>query len=194
MTDTQTMQEMITGLQQKKKNLQADEAVFLKLSGINEQIEKAAQDSEEYKSELAEAKKKRDDAKAKKAAAVSAITAKIAGKMNAVLPFGEVVFMYEEIESGSRSMIIGWKAKKVENTVTPYNGLSGGEKQMFDAALANVLDADIIVVEAAELDDSNLIATLKELSKLDKQVLVNTCHSNVLEIEGIPKNFKIVEM
>lgn len=187
MNDIQTMQEMITGLQQKKKNLQADEAVFLKLSGINEEIEKASQDSEEYKVELAEAKKVRDDAKAKKAGAVSRITAKISEKMNAVLPWGESVFTYAEDDDGKRSMKIGWK---VDKKTTPYNGLSGGEKQMFDAALANVLDADIIVLEAAELDEFNLSETLFVLSKLDKQVLVNTCHF----VKDVPENFKIVEV
>jgi len=173
MSDVQTMKEMITGLKQKKKNLQADEAVFLKLSGINEEIEKANQDKSGFDEELTEAKGRRDDAKKQKAAAVGETTSQIAEKMNAVLPFGSAVFSYDEDDEGKSSMKIGWKNEDVE---TPYNGLSGGEKQIFDAALANVLDANIIVVEAAELDDDNLIKTLDELRKLDKQVIVNTCH------------------
>ena len=188
MSDIKTMKEMITGLEQKKKNLVADEKVFLKLSGINEEIEKANQDKAGYEDELSEAKERRDDAKKRKADAVSGTTTKIAGKMNAVLPMGSAVFSYAEDDDGKRDLKIGWM---VGGVTTPYNGLSGGEKQIFDAALANVLDANIIVVEAAELDGDNLIKTLDELSKLDKQVIINTCHPITGEI---PEPFKVIEV
>jgi hypothetical protein len=189
MTDIQTMQQMIAGLKQKKNNLQADEAVFLKLSGINEEIEKALQDKDGYDSLLIEAKSRRDDAKKRKAGAIAGITSKIAQKMNEVLPSGEAVFTYEEDQDGKRSMKIGWKGG---DTVTPYNGLSGMQKQVFDSALAHVLDADIIVLEAAELDHENLEKTLAELSRLDKQCLISTCHP--LEGIKIPENFTVVEV
>ena len=188
MSDVQTMKDMITGLKQKKRNLQEDEAVFLKLSGINEQIEQAGQDRDQYQTNLAEAKKKRDDAKRKKSAAVSETISKIEEKVNEVLPYGKVVFSYAADENGKYSMAIGWNDGE---KTTPYNGLSGAEKQMFDAALANVLNADIIVVEAAELDPENLENTLAELSKLDKQVIVNTCHKIDFPI---PENFKMIEV
>ena len=186
--DIQTMKNLVTGLSQKKKNLRADEAIFLKLTGINEEIEKASQEKTEIEEEITEAKKARDSAKAKKAAAVSETTAEIAGQMNQVLPFGSAIFSYDEDDEGKRSMKIGWEK---EEKTTPYNGLSGGEKQIFDAALANILEANIIVVEAAELDEGNLHKTLKELAKLDKQCIVNTCHP----ITGdIPETFKVIEV
>ena len=188
MNDIQTTRELIAGLRQKKKNLRADEAIFLKLSGINEEIEKAIQDKAGFEEKLIIAKRCRDEAKKKKAAAVGETTSLIAEKMNAVLPYGSAVFTYAEDDDGKRDLKIGWKAGEVE---TPYNGLSGGEKQIFDAALANVLDANIIVVEAAELDDDNFQKTLLELSKLDKQVIVNYCHP--LEFK-IPETFKIIEV
>lgn len=188
MSDVQTIKELITGLRQKKKNLRADESIFLKLSGINEEIEKADQDKAGFDEELTEAKSRRDDAKKKKAAAVGKTTSMIADKMNSVLPFGSAVFSYDEDEEGKRSMKIGWI---IDGSVTPYNGFSGGEKHIFDAALAYVLDADIIVVEAAELDDDNLQKTLLELSKLDKQVIVNTCHPIGI---SIPETFEIIEV
>ncbi len=201
MNDIQTTRELIAGLNQKKKNLRADEAIFLKLSGINEEIEKAIQDKAGFEEKLVIAKRCRDEAKKKKAAAVGETTARIAEKMNAVLPYGSAVFTYAEDDDGKRSMRIGWEEKvktdtgdgvyNVDGNITPYNGLSGGEKQIFDAALANVLDANIIVVEAAELDDDNFQKTLLELSKLDKQVIVNYCHP--LEFE-IPETFKIIEV
>lgn len=189
MSDIQTMKNLVTGLNQKKRNLQADKDIFIKLSGINEEIEKANQDKSGFDEELTEAKGLRDDAKKKKADAVSETTSQISKKMNAVLPYGVAIFTYDEDDDGKRSTKIGWKTLK--DAVIPYNGLSGGEKQIFDAALANVLDANIIVVEAAELDDDNLKKTLEELSKLDKQVIVNTCHSVGVEI---PETFKIIEV
>ena len=189
MTDIQTLKDMAAGLRQKQKNLRAGEAVFLKVSGLNEEIEKASQENQEYKAELVVSKKRRDEAKARKADAVSKTTAKIAGKMNQVLPFGEAVFSYDEDEDGKRLMRIGWKT---DGKTTPYNGLSGAQKQIFDSALMLVLDADIIVVEAAELDPTNLGKTLKELAGIDKQVLISTCHS--LDGVVIPKNFEVMEV
>jgi len=181
MSDIETMNNIITGLTQKKKNLQADVEVLLKLSGINEEIEKAIQDRDGYNSVLIEAKKRRDDAKKKKAGSVSKTMSAIAEKMNSVLPHGKAVFSYDEDDDGKRTMLIGWEN---EGKTTPYKGLSGGEGKIFDADLAHVLDANIIIVEAAELDSENLEKTLIELANLDKQVIVNTCH---------PIKFKIPE-
>ena len=187
MSDIQTMKEMVAGLKQRQNMLRQSEAVFLKASGINEEIEKAIQERAGYESRLIESKKERDDAKAKKAVAISETMGKISEKLNAVLPFGEAAFDYSENEKGNLHMSIGWKNGDI---VTSYNGLSGMQKQTFDAALANVLEADIIVVEAAEMDEENLEKTLIELAKLDKQVILNTCH----KIKNIPEQFKLIEV
>lgn len=188
MNDVKTMLELITGLNQRKKNLREDEKIFLKLSGINEEIEKASQDKDGFEEKLIIAKRCRDSAKIRKGDAVAKTTSKIADKMNVVLPDGESVFTYEEDDEGKRSMKIGWKEGE---TTTPYNGLSGMQKQVFDTALANVLDANIIVLEAAELDGDNLFKTLVKLACVDKQVIINTCHPiNCV----IPEPFKIIEV
>ena len=191
MTDTQTLRDMQTGLKSRKQQLEADEKVFLKVSGLNEEIEKAGQDRETYREELKEAKDRQTAAKMRKAGAVASVVSQIADKMNEVLPFGQAVFNYDEDEDGKRSMTISWMNN---GKTTPYNGLSGGEKQIFDAALAHVLDADIIVVEAAELDQENFDKTLVELAKLDKQCIVNTCHEINLEFRNVPEPFQIVEV
>lgn len=171
MSDIQTMTEMLTGLKAKKTRIEADEKVFLKVSGLNEEIEKAAQERDDYKEDLQAKKLGLKDLKSKKSTAVAETTKAIEAKVNAILPFGTAVFSYSADENDKYNLVIGWKNG---NIVTPYNGLSGGEKQIFDAALANVLDADIIVVEAAELDKENLEKSLIELAKLDKKVIVNT--------------------
>lgn len=188
MTDIQTMKDMLAGLEQKKKNLEADEKVFLKLSGINEQIEKCGQEKDKFESYLTDAKKRQNEAKKKKAAAVSKTTSQIVEKMNQVLPFGKAVFNYDEDDEGKRSMLIGWEK---DGVIIPYNGMSGMQQKVFDAALANVLDADIIVVEAAELDPENLKKTIFELAKLDKNVIINTWYPIDFEI---PENFIIMEV
>lgn len=187
MSDIQTMKEMVTGLESKKKQLETDKDVFLRVAGINEQVEKANQDKTEYDDYLVGAKENRDDLKKQKADAVSKTTFKIAKKMNKVLPFGKAVFTYEEDEEGKRDLHIGWNVDKV---VTPYNGLSGGQGKIFDAALANVLDANIIVLEAAELDNENLMAALDDLGTLEAQVLINTCHP----IESVPDPFVKIDV
>lgn len=187
MTDIKTMRDMLTGLQNKKKMLEADEKAFLKASGLNEEIEKAAQEKEAYQSELAKAKEKRDAAKAKKKAGVYKAAVEIEKKINQILPFGTAVFAFSEDESENLKLTIGWK---VGGKVTPYNGFSGMQKQTFDAALCNVLDADIIVIEAAELDHDNLFKLLDQLDKVDKQILISTWYP----VKAAPDSFTIVEL
>lgn len=187
MEDIQTMQEMLRGLEARKKSLKDDEKVFLKVSGINEEIEKASQDKISIVSDSEKAKKERDDLKKKKADAVSKTTDKISESMNSVLPFGSAVFTYDEDETGKRDLHIGWK---VDGVTTPYNGLSGGQKQAFDAALAHVLNASIIVLEAAELDSDNLPVVLNDLGQLDKQILVSTWYP----IDNIPEPFVRIDV
>lgn len=166
----QLSRDMLTGLKSRKAQLEADEKIFVKVSGLNEEIEKASQDREKAKEELAQAKKRRDDSKFKKAQSVAKTVDMIADKMNQVLPFGQAFFSYEEVDE-KFSMSIGWRN---DGKTTPYNGLSGFEKETFDAALANVLDADIIVIEADHADEENFPKLLDQLAGLDKQVIVNT--------------------
>lgn len=187
MEDIQTMKEMVSGLESKKKQLGNDKDVFLRVAGINEEIEKANQDKDTYNDDLTMAKEKRDNLKKEKSDAVAKTTEKIAAKMDSVLPFGKAVFSYEEDEDGKRDLHIGWNVDKV---ITPYNGLSGGESKIFDTALANVLDASIIVLEAAELDGENLIAALDDLGTLEAQILINTCHP----VDSIPEPFVKIDV
>lgn len=192
--------DLLTGLQNRKKILLEDEKKFLKASGLNEEIEKAAQEKEDYQKELADAKKKRDDAKSRKKIAVSKTCTEIESKVNQVLPFGTAVFAFSDDENENLHLTIGWRVTKVlddgpitadiQTKTTPYNGISGAQKQIFDAALANVLDADIIVIEAAELDHDNLFKLLEQLDKVDKQIIVNTW----VPIKEAPESFTIVEV
>jgi tetrahydromethanopterin S-methyltransferase subunit B len=184
MTDLQMMNDQLTGLIAKGKELRKKEAVFLKSQGINEEIEKATQDREDLIHDLDVAKKERDSLITKKNKAVAEAVADIASKMNEILPVGRAVF---DIDDDNGGLLIGWA---IDTTVIPYNGLSGGQKQIFDAALAHVLQANIIVLEAAELDQDHILAALEDLGNIDAQVLVSTCH----QVSEVPKTFTKVEV
>lgn len=182
MNDIQMMQDHIAGLISKGQGLRAKEAVFLKLQGINEEIEKTGQERADKQKELEAAKKNLKSLVKKKNDAVAEAAGKIVEKMNTILPAGNAVFDCLD------GLVIGWEDD--EGKRTPYNGLSGGQKQIFDTALAHVLDANIIVLEAAELDSDHMAAALEDLAKIEKQVIINTCHP----VGTVPEVFTYVDL
>jgi len=181
MIDIQMMKDQIAGMITKGEDLRKKEKVFLKAQGISEEIERANQDREKTTKELAAAKEKKKDLIAKKGKAVAGAAGKIVEKLNELLPFGSAVFDCTD------GLVIGWKD---EEKFTPYNGLSGGQKQIFDTALAHVLDANIIVLEAAELDIDHMSAALEDFAGIEKQVIVNTCH----QVPVVPEAFVKIEL
>lgn len=78
-----------------------------------------------------------------------------------------------------------------DGSVTAFNGLSGGQEKAFHAALSNVLDANILIIEAAEIDNQRLSALMEDLAGSEKQVIINTCHNASLNIPG---DFQVVEL
>ena len=180
----QILTDQITGLISKGKALRTQEAIFLKLQGINETIEKTKQERGLTQSALLVAKMDRKELIAKKNEAVSASFSKIIDKMNEVLPSGRAAFNLDD------GLFIGWEVDVGEGVYTPYNGLSGAQKQIFDAALGHVLDANIIIMECAELDDDHMLAALEDMGAVDKQVLFSTCHP----VATVPESFVVVEV
>ena len=183
MNDKQIITDQIAGLIEQGKILRNQEAIFLKMQGINEEIEKTRQDQETNKESLASAKKSLKSLVSKKNEAVSTSLSKIKDKMNSVLPSGLAAINMDD------GLFIGWEVEG-DGVYTPYNGLSGGQKQIFDTALAHILDANIIVLEGAELDNDHLLAALEDLAGLDKQVLISTCH----EVGVVPGEFVKIEL
>ena len=181
MSDIQMIKDQIKGLIGKGKILRSNEAIFLKIQGIKEEIEKTNLEREDTHKKLEKAKTENKKLVDKKNSAVNEATGKISAAMNEILPVGSAVFNL------GNGLDIGWK---IENKITPYNGLSGAERQIFDTALAHVLNANIIVLEAAELDDNHLQAALEDLGKIDAQVIVNTCHN----VDITPKPFVKIEL
>jgi len=166
--DIQIMKDQIAGFIEKGKGLREEEAVHLKLQGINEEIEQAVQDKDKAAGEIEVLKTDIKALKAQKNESLKGVVAEIAEKMNTVLPVGEAVLSLED------GVFFGWNYSGI---VIPYDGLSGGQAQIFNSALAYAMVANILVVEAGELDANHLQATLEELSLLAPQVIVNTCHT-----------------
>ena len=181
MSDLQMMQDQIDGLIATGKELRKKEAVFLKIQGINETIETTSQERQTILTDQKAAKKEKKELLKKKNTAVSESAEKIVNKMNEVLPFGTAVFDCLD------GLFLGWE---VDGTKKPYNGLSGGEKQIFDTALAHVLGANIIIMEAAELDSDHMAAALEDLARVEKQVIINTCHP----VKVVPDPFVKIEL
>ena len=179
----QLINDQIAGLISKGKTLRANEAIFLKLQGLSETIEKTKRDRTKTQTDLETAKATKKELIAKKNAAVSASFSKIIDKMNEVLPSGQAAINLDD------GLFIGWDVEE-DGVYTPYNGLSGGEKQIFDTALAHVLDSNIIIVEGAELDNDHLLAAMEDLNDIDKQVLMATCHP----VDVVPDGFVLVEV
>jgi len=184
MNDINLIKNQIAGLIEKGKALRKDEAIFLKMQGINEEIEKTNQERLDNKDKLVKAKENLKKLTAKKNAAVSESTGQIIEKMNKILPSGSAIFDCTD------GLFIGWDADEATGNYTPYNGLSGSQKQIFDTALADILDANIIILEAAELDSDHMAAALEDLAGLDKQVIISTCHP----VDSIPEPFVKIEL
>lgn len=168
----QMLTQQIDGYEGKLKDLRGKALKFSEAKGLDKAIEKSRAeittietDIESIKEELSEKKSKRDKA-------MAGTLKELSDRMSEVLPIGNA-----EIRIEDGSLILGLITDK---KFRPYAGLSGGEKVSFDAALSYALLADskekILVLEAAELDSDNFMKSIKHLSDVDAQVIINSCH------------------
>ena len=185
MQETKLHEDRITGLQSKIKTLRADKEAFIKAQGIQQEAESLRGEAEKKREEITVLKATNAELITKKNAEVSKGLSSMIAKMKEVLPAGEPVL--EVSEDGS--VFIGW-TRPVGSPVA-YSGLSGGEKTLFDAALATALKANILVVELAEVDDMNCTKALDHFNKLEGiQILASSCHRP----ETLPKDWAVVEL
>jgi len=188
--DTQLLKTQIEGLEAKGRDLRSKERLFLKAQGLDEQAEKAKAKIPDIEAEIETINGQLADCKQKKADAVSGSLKAIQSTMTELLPEGQGIVHIEE----DGSLLIGW-LKEGAGTLTPYSGLSGGEKVVFDQALANSLIADgdpVLIYEAAELDAENLTRQLELIREKagDVQVVVNSCHAP----DKAPEGWMVVEL
>lgn len=176
--EIQMIENQIAGLKESLTALNQNKDDFVKAQGVQQEERKIRVEIVGKKESLTEKKVELSQLKITKAEAVQETSRGLAEKMGEVLPRGTAVL---EIEDGK--VFIGWGN-------TPYNGLSGGEKVIFDGALAHALDASILCYEAAEVDLENLDELIKRLSQSDKQILLSTW----VRPTTIPDGWTVVEL
>ena len=185
--EIQTMKTMIQGLETRRDDLINARDIFLKAQGLDEQVEKERQKIGELETDIEAFKEDLSAKQDAKKEALRATMLSITVAMNKVIPEGDGC-----IEINDEGVNIGWFK---DNAFRPYDGLSGGEKVIFDSALCYALLAGcknkIIVLEGGELDNKNLDLMISHLSGLkDTQFLVNTCHAP----EKTPKGWKTITL
>lgn len=182
------LKDQIQGLRSAIQTLRGTERLFIKANTLSEAIEKARSDFQQIEEDLEATKEMKASLKAEKFAMLKEACDPLAAKITSLLPAGTAIVQMEE------ELFIGWS--KGTRETTPYQGLSGGEKTFFDAALSNALltgkGEKILVVEAAEQDEFTLHSTLEMITKNnpEAQIIVLTCHAP----EEVPKEWKVVEL
>jgi hypothetical protein len=167
--------------------LREREKLFIKSQTLQEQADKARTACDKLEDSLEVVKKSRADLKQKRAEILRSALDPLAQAVTSLLPMGRAIIYLDD------HLFIGWEN---EGRVRPYQGLSGGEKVFFDGALSAAMlkggGQKILVLEAGELDDSNLVATLKKISTShpEAQIIMNTCHSPAKDVEG----WKVVKL
>jgi len=181
MSDIQLLKDRVKALEAKGKELRKAEKVFLKAQGLAEEIEKAKVEIADNEADIEVLKEKLYELEDKKTQAIRPALLAIQGNMDQVLTSGTGVIHIED----DGSLKIGW----LKENLRPYAGLSGGERVMFDAALSYALlsnaENKVLILEAAELDETNLQKTLGHIQKTnpDAQIIINTC-SRVGKVKG----------
>ena len=189
--DTKIIENQIEGLIEKGKGLREKERPFLRVSGLDESIEKNRQEAASIEIDIAAKKEDLAELKSQKAEAVKGTLIAMQEKMTELLPFGDGIAHI----SDDRSFILGWMLPG--KPLVPQAGLSGGQKVIFNQALGSALlgkaKEKMIIYEGAEVDEKNLVALLKQIAKTqddNTQVNVNTW----FKPKTVPKGWNLIEL
>lgn len=172
----QIMEQRLSGLLTRLNTLRAEERLFQRAAGLRTQQEKDRAAVLEMASTLEAEKKALEDLRSKKAAAMQATATAIARKMGKMLPYGRAVFSVAD----DGGVLLGWEIPG--HGLVAYGGLSGGQRVIFDSALAYALVRQeqknpVILVEGAELgQEIGLLLESVAKSNVDTQIIACTCH------------------
>ena len=178
----QAQEQRVQGLQARLQKLREDERLFQRAAGLKTQKEKDSAAIAGLREDLAKEKEKLAQHKASKALAISATASALAQKMGQVLPFGEAIFNIGE----DGEVYLGLNLP--DRGPVAYGGLSGGQRVLFDSALAYALlqpgkKRAVILVEGAELGgEIGMVLESVATSNVDAQIIACTCH----EIGAVP--------
>jgi hypothetical protein len=170
MEDTKLLEDQIVGMKQRLILLRRDKEAFIKAQGMAEEAEKLRAEALKKRDEVALLKTSNAALITKKNAAMAKSLSGMIAKLTKVLPNGKPIVDVKE----DGDVFIGWQ-KEGKQPVS-YSSLSGGERVIFDAAMAHALNANIIISEFAEIDDDQLVKALDRFGKMDVQVIGSTCH------------------
>jgi len=185
MDDIKLLQDRIEGLKGRRDELRKDQSAFIKAQGMDEEALKLQNEAERYKLTAQKCKGIIAELIAKKTVAVRSTADAFSARMAAVLPEGKAIFTIDD----DGNVFLGWQ--RADGQTIPYAGLSGGEKVTFDAALVASLKANVIIVEAAELDAEHLEAALEKYGEAEGvQVLVSTCYPPAT----VPQGWEVIRV
>lgn len=178
----------IAGLRASLQELRGQKELFDKARGIDEESARVRAEVQEKEDALSRVKSEIASCKAEKTEAVKPTLEALSKQMSLLLPLGEAIF-----EIGDSGLFIGWR--RPDGTRVPYGGLSGGQRVPFDQALSYALlgpGSKTIIMEAAEVDETNLQALLWHLlaTPEDTQILLST----YLRPSEIPTEWTVVEV
>ncbi len=181
--DKQLIQDQITGLTSRIAELRGVRDIHVKMQGLNTEAEKLRGEALEYEKQQGAAKGELSALLCQRAQAVQKTVKGISDRMMEVLPAGNPA-----IEVTEDGVFIGWH--RPDGTKIAYAGLSGGEKVAFDGALAVALKANVLILEAAEMDEKRFSAALSKLSGAGVQAIVSTCYGP----KTVPEGWKEVRL
>lgn len=179
MTQTTELGQQLDGLKARRLELETNEKVFIRVQGLNEQVEKARaeiggleDDNTSSKESLSELENQRADLIRKPLLEMQAV-------MKTVMPEGKEAIIEITEDNEVRFGILSTGPAGV--VFSPHAGLSGSGEVLFGQALTYALmknsDHVVLCYEAAELDDRGLMELIKSLHDLENaQILVNSCH------------------
>lgn len=181
MNDISLLENQLEGLEQNGKDFRAKEALFIKVQGLDESIQKTVKARTNLEKDLKKTKANLKILQDRKKKAVSSITKKICEKLDEFLPVDKSFF---DINDG---LLFGWE---YDNTKQSYNALSGGQKAIFDSAMESMLGSNVVIVEAGEIDKGHLASLLEDLSGNKKQIFVSTWFDDIV----VPDGFDVVRI
>jgi len=160
----------IEGLNQKLKNLRAEQGKFLAAQSIDTQIAKSQKEINESKGLLETEKSELKKLKSKKSDSLKFTVIQLEEKITQMLPGGNAVVKIED-----SSVSIGWHLMP-DDKLVEYESLSDGQKKMFEQALTRAMldKGGLLIYEAAEVDPVNLKLLMMAIKTKPYQIILNS--------------------